>query len=1100
MSVKVYSSARGERGPSGTQVNLTLSLGASTDLADRPATASDGDTWGLLGGGMVTFFIWQDGAWVDAGGFTDAAILGAGARIYASTTDGLMNTDNGGLFLVAQGAGTSVWQNVGGQAVQRGWIGEALYDDFPQLIASTDTGLPEGTYIRTRREGLAFRVAPPGEANPHRVTGGGVKLYETGMTFSSLARFQAAVGRGETYIVGSVVVAEGSIYHYSGQSSLPGLPGWELMIAPGLEARIAALEGLVSPALIADAVAEYLADLTGVSGSLEDLVEAARISAALAESAKVRACACAEAAKVSAQASALSAAAAEAAKAGAEAARDGAIIGASGVYGSTAAGLAGTTDTEWFVVAADDGWRLYQNAAGELGADVYGPYPSLETLDARLVQNTRDETVEYGRPGELLSRYTVAVDGAPGAGADPDGAVVNGQVPYGKVLDVGPARIVATRERYWLDPDVDLVVRGVFRMQSNSCDPEGEKITLGVEYLNSAYVSVGQQLLFDQVVQESDGWQNIERIIRRGPPDLLARSGINVPFDPNALDPTWSAEDAILECSGGGGEEPAYPDPFFTAPVDASYAVPFIQTYGTDGVTRIAVLEIQKNANNITADRITYPLGFQFPQEVLPGERIKRTIFVAQHGDDAANGRSLREAVRNVERAVELALEDDCVKYSIQVWPGEYETAGNIDVPDNVSEITGMSGQRSARFIPASGAEGNNVFRLGDGGMLRNISGEGWQVDDFDDPTSGFLAVFRPGALIRRAVYIDHCVMYRGQVPEYIPSPLDPENGNPNVPRGPGICMADASVCDPNSPFPQMMIEASTTSAPNGVGYVVKGDAFINCINSISIWPHKHFLALDGGEMLLNNCACQFGDYTLWSEGSKPRLEIALSGGGFTVDAAARTTLNNNRTAIVNAMWAQVVADGFGSVDEDFSRRDADNLITSLGYDLLIGTQETTDFFLRGLFPAGVFVAAPGLIPAFVSGFQGMRAHINGLAMGAAAKAMVLGLMDLVISTVQSPLFGVQPSLISAAAHQFNMPFGGVNRRAFRRFKRAVPDTIVERDLGTVIYSGLDDLGKQYFTGGALVNPITGQFEGPPVDRTIYPRAVRAAIIAGGML
>jgi hypothetical protein len=73
-----------------------------------------------------------------------------------------------------------------------------------------------------------------------------------------------------------------------------------------------------------------------------------------------------------------------------------------------------------------------------------------------------------------------------------------------------------------------------------------------------------------------------------------------------------------------------------------------------------------------------------------------------------------------------------------------------------------------------------------------------------------------------------------------------------------------------------------------------------------------------------------------------------------------------------------------------------------------------------------------------------------------------------------------------------------VNRRALRRPALEVPDSIIERALGKITYSGIDDRGKFYFTGGALVNPLTGQFEGPPVDRTILPRARRAATIVGG--
>jgi hypothetical protein len=501
----------------------------------------------------------------------------------------------------------------------------------------------------------------------------------------------------------------------------------------------------------------------------------------------------------------------------------------------------------------------------------------------------------------------------------------------------------------------------------------------------------------------------------------------------------------------------------------------------------------------VTADTADHAVTADTADRAVTAETlsfvVERVIYVSQGGNDNNNGENLTKAVRNLEAARLLALAtSDPV--SIHVYPGRYPSDGHMDWPDNVTEIVGVSGQRSAVVVPTPGNEVKNVFRGGNGFQLRNISGEGWQVDDFDNPTEGFLVAFRPDALIFRAIYIDHCVMYRAQVPAFIPPPLDPINGNPSVPKGPGIAIADGSVPAPDSPFPQMMIEASTTSAPNGIGYVVKGNAFINALNTISLWPHKHFMALGGGEMLLNNCACQFGDYTLWSEGSRQGLSVPNTAGPLTVQAAAAATVDSNRVAIVDAMWAAVVNDGY-TVDEATSRRHADALVTSLQYDLQTGTQETLNFFLRGLYPSGVFVAT-GAEAAFIAGWEGMRTAITGLSIGAGAISMVNGLFDVLADALNDPVFQPVPSKISATAHQFNFPFAGVNRRAFGRNKRNVPDTVVELNLGKVTFSGLDDSGRQYFTGGALVNPSTGKFEGPPVARTVIPLARRVSIITGG--
>ena len=740
-------------------------------------------------------------------------------------------------------------------------------------------------------------------------------------------------------------------------------------------------------------------------------------------------------AETAAQTSVSEAAKAAAARNLADAAADASVLSAQGVYGAIVSGLAAVAEGERFVVADADGWTLYlkdnANAVAQSGA-----FPSLTTLRAEIIAETERTQVAQMRPGELLEGFTSDIEG------DRTGApIVATQVvdpgPDGRCIDVGFGRIVALRDRSWLGDSSSATVKARFKVQENSCDPEGEPVYVRIAWLDGDYVSIGEEVLHDAVVFESEGWITINREV----------DGIDI-----------------------------------TPPGGAVYMVPYIQIGGTDGLWRISEISVKQVPDRaVTAETLSFV--------------VERVIYVSQGGNDNKNGENLTKAVRNLEAARLLALAtSDPV--SIHVYPGRYPSDGHMDWPDNVTEIVGVSGQRSAVVVPTPGNEVKNVFRGGSGFNLRNISGEGWQVDDFDNPTEGFLVAFRPDALIFRAIYIDHCVMYRAQVPAFIPPPLDPINGNPSVPKGPGIAIADGSVPAPDSPFPQMMIEASTTSAPNGIGYVVKGNAFINALNTISLWPHKHFMALGGGEMLLNNCACQFGDYTLWSEGSRQELSVPNTAGPLTVQAAAAATVDSNRVAIVDAMWAAVVNDGY-TVDEATSRRYADALVTSLQYDLQTGTQETLNFFLRGLYPSGVFVAT-GAEAAFIAGWEGMRTAITGLSIGAGAISMVNGLFDVLADALNDPVFQPVPSRISATAHQFNFPFAGVNRRAFYRPLRAVPDSIIERGLGTVQFSGVDGRGEQFFTGGASVEPVSGQFKGPPVARTIQPFATRAALVSGG--
>ena len=685
------------------------------------------------------------------------------------------------------------------------------------------------------------------------------------------------------------------------------------------------------------------------------------------------------------------------------------------------------------------------------------------------------------RPGDAPHLYDLGT-GTVATGAN--GSVVRYTAP-GVLQSLHPAALEPNRLVLW---------HVAWRRHADGPDPANDAVTFGVDWLDEHKERItSRQITGDTTFTVASGRQTATRLI--GP---------------------VGTANAQIE-----------------APEGAHYARPWARVFGIGHATDIeicACLEVPAESlrtQEIDAPGVVFPEGFQWPEPVIPPipitpttqdgpapglyqpdpetliplgwvapAEIAQTLFVSAGGTDTNGGRDPRDAFRSIEQATATAISDPGTQYSIAVYPGTYPTEGSLAVPDNVTEVAGVFGQRSVQIVPVTGYEERNVFLLG-AGMLRNLSSRGFRVDDFANPSVGFLAAFRPGALINRAVYIDHCVAYRPGDPEVIPPALDPDMGNPLVPRGPGIALADASSVNPFSAFAQMMIEASTTSAPNGVGYVARNGAFINGLNTISIWPHRHFMVQAGGEMLLNNCACQFGDYTLWAEGAMQTIRPEPSTGPLIVDPAAASTVLAAKTTLEQAAWDGVVAGGFAGVtDEMRTRRDAGYLVDALHWDFASGQQEATGFFIRGMFPQGQFV---GVVPAsFLAGWAGMRAAISGLSIASEAKAMATGLIDALIATVQAPRFIAKPSQISATAHQFNFPFGGVNRRAFIRRTREVPDTIVERDLGRVTFSGVDDRGKQYFTGGALVNPITGKLEGPPIPRTINPLAYEAAIIMGG--
>ena len=481
---------------------------------------------------------------------------------------------------------------------------------------------------------------------------------------------------------------------------------------------------------------------------------------------------------------------------------------------------------------------------------------------------------------------------------------------------------------------------------------------------------------------------------------------------------------------------------------------------------------------------------------------VSNVIYVSVDGNDANAGTSLQAAVRTIERGVELADLANAPTVVI-VYPGEYETEGHIDLPDRCT-IKGFGAARQQRIVPKAGFEERNVFRFGDGCYVEGFSFEGFRIDDLDNPTEGFAACFRPGAIIRRVPYMHNVSVYRRDPPSLVAPPLDRANGNPLVGNGGGVCLADRAVLSPYSVFPNFMLWGATPSVPNGIGYCAKNGALINGINAIGIWCHKHFMALGGGQLILNGCSSQFGDFSLWSEGSCVSLRpqsVSLTLGQFPDDADAVEAEKQN---IIDNMWDTLVANNFvanyTAEEEEFTKKDAGLLIDAVVFALRAGTEQPVQDFARGLFRFnGDYVFDAGELSTFIFAWEVILADINALT-ATAASNVATALISTLIATVQSPEFRRERSTITALAHQWTQPLAGVNKNAIPPVlgrggrPRSIQSSVVQRDGGRVLFSGQDDDGNAVFVGGLGIDARTGELIGPPFDRAVRRLATRAAI------
>lgn len=410
---------------------------------------------------------------------------------------------------------------------------------------------------------------------------------------------------------------------------------------------------------------------------------------------------------------------------------------------------------------------------------------------------------------------------------------------------------------------------------------------------------------------------------------------------------------------------------------------------------------------------------------------IKNTIFVQKNGDDANAGNSWDSAVLTFERALEIADLRNNEVTLIDVGPGEYFTQGHLDLPDNTLI---RAAHRSVVIRPEVGFEERNVFRLGSGCFIEGPVFEGWRVDDLENPTEGFAVVFRPGAMISRVPYVHKIVVRSDRYWDTVAPPLDRNNQNPLVGRGGGVVLADGAVLSPYSIFPNIMTWGATPVAHNGIGYCAKNGALINAVNAVSLWAHKHFYAIDGGQIVLSSCSTQFGDFTMVSKGTRnivfPQENVdtffldytnsqvlnVLSPETSTVTLTQQTSAADNVLGnvepFVNNLWDSLISNnfvdsGWADVDEEFTRRDAELFLKALSLTLRTADENYMLDFARSLFLLdGSEVFSSDKLAAFQFSFNNLRDQVNAI-VNFESQSIVTELVARLNSTIESPVLDV---------------------------------------------------------------------------------------------
>lgn len=769
-----------------------------------------------------------------------------------------------------------------------------------------------------------------------------------------------------------------------------------------------------------------------------------------------------------------------------------------------------------------------------INAAIDAALASGQSLMPTLVRERQIASVMQGRPGEFTDRYTTRVTGNREGDPIPHPSVIG---PRGRAVLIDGAGLIALRDRINVrDGQKHRLSARFFRFQDPT-DPSGATVRLMIRWLNNSYAAVGVVTVWTGTLTVAMGLQAIDTTM-----------GVDAVYQP---------------------------------PAGAVYGVPFIETFDLDGITLVEQLEvsvagIEGPAGPRGIQGVQGPAGprglrgFQGekgdpgnfvnfgligasddigdrPASANEGEAwglieggtirifiwtgaawadagpitspsdfpIANTLFVTATGDDTRSGTSQQAAVATIERAVEIAWAHS-EPTMIHIGPGTYESEGHIDLPDN---CVVKAAHRTVNIVPAPGFEERNVFRMGSGCFLEGPTFVGWRIDDLSNPREGFAIAFRPGAVIMRVPYAHKIVCHRPQPPALIGAPLDRNAGNPAVGNGMGVCIADGATISAFSAFPNIMTWGATPSSPNGIGYCARNKALINAVNAVSLWSHKHHLALGGGQIILSSCSTQFGDWSLWSEGYGESLQLPAVD-SFTADTDVAPLIDAAAAQIIDDMWSDLVAQGlvggWTQQHEDFTRRDAAIFLKAVGYALKEGKPRALGEFARGFFIPVEDSTDPALCglakvfasdkeAAFVRSFEFMRDAINALSgVSSASQAAVTNLITMLNSALTAPVFRRERSLITAIGHQWTFPLTGVTRSAvppvFGGSGRAsrIARSVRQRKGGKVQFSGQDDQGNAVFVGGLEINARTGQLGGRPFDSAVEVRAIEAAIATGG--
>jgi len=499
---------------------------------------------------------------------------------------------------------------------------------------------------------------------------------------------------------------------------------------------------------------------------------------------------------------------------------------------------------------------------------------------------------------------------------------------------------------------------------------------------------------------------------------------------------------------------------------------------------------------------------------------VARTFYVSMTGDNQNDGTSSSAPLATINEGLTRAAVSGQPNIVI-VHPGEYEVQPDTVFPKDCA-LYGYDLRVTKLYLPA-GQEVNNMFLMTSGMKVRGFTMTGLMhdpftfdptTDTFIPPTKGFAFAFNPGEIIIRSPYISDCSVLHNLTQQQLVLPIDRLNGNPDMPLGQGNILADGSVLDADSPLRSVVVDSFTAINPNGVGYLIQKNAFIQLVSVFTNWSRIGLWSNTGGQMTVVNSNNTFGDYALAATGFRHTIEIPDSDPADLAEYDADATYidDNFDDIIANLAVRYSTLPGMLPIYDDCAS-DSATLLRAIANDLRSGQDRAMEYATKGYFGYNAnLLVDPALVPLFVLCWDEIYAELASRLPTPAAITMVRLLLDIptdVLTDVaangtNSQYAFVFTSRIEANGQQFSNVGAGVNYNSLPASQRGTGNIIdptqgiIEVDGGVVYATFSTEEGDTYLGKDLRIDFQRSTIEGQAFSRGVQNIALPLIIGIGG--